>query len=70
MYKAIFDLDEIMVGDQVKFTDMMATEDASKTIAEVIEIRHILGEQTYVIETGMGERKVVNASQIRKIKSI
>jgi hypothetical protein len=36
--------------------------------AEVIDTRRILGEQTYLIQTEMGDQKLVGANQIRQVE--
>ncbi len=65
----IANLEEIIVGDQVYFFDKMFSGETRKISAKVIEIRHILGKQTYVIETEQDKREVVGASQVSKIES-
>jgi hypothetical protein len=69
MNETIGKIEEILVGDRVFLVDKTLSGEARKISAEVIEIRHILGKQTYVIETEKGNRKVVGASQIRRIES-
>lgn len=64
----ITNLEEIVAGDQIVFVDRTLAGEPREISAEVIEVRHILGKQTYVIETEQGKRKVVGASQISKIK--
>jgi hypothetical protein len=36
--------------------------------AEVIDTRRILGEQTYLIQTEMGDQKLVGANQISQME--
>jgi len=64
MNAMIANREEIAVGDQVWVIDPMFVQSNGIISAEVIEIRRVLGEQTYFIETHMGERKLVGANQI------
>lgn len=57
---------EFLVGDEVIFTEKRAGGESRDVMAKVVEIRIILGKQTYVIETEQGKRKVVGESQIFK----
>jgi hypothetical protein len=68
MNEIIGSMEEILVGDNVYLVDKTFSGENRKISAEVIEIRHILGKQTYVVETEQGKRKVVSASQINKIE--
>ena len=63
-------MEEIVVGDRIVLMESAFSGEPREISAEVIEIRHILGKQTYVIETEKGKRKVVGASQISKIESL
>ncbi len=56
-----------VVGERVTLTDKTMAGDARKISAEVIEVREILGMQTFVVETETGKRKVVNANQLSKL---
>ena len=58
----------IAVGDQVWIIDPMFVQSNGIISADVIEIRRVLGEQTYLIETHMGERKLVGANQISLVE--
>jgi hypothetical protein len=57
----------IMVGEEVLVTEKKMTGETREIAAKVVEIRTILGKQTYVIETEHGKRKVVGESQILKV---
>lgn len=59
--------EEISVGDRVWVIDPMFVQSNGIISAEVIEIRRVLGEQTYRIETQMGERKLVGPNQISQV---
>jgi hypothetical protein len=59
---------EIAVGDRVWVIDPMVVQSDGIISAEVIEIRRVLGEQTYLIETQMGERKLVGLNQISQVE--
>jgi hypothetical protein len=58
----------IAVGDQVRVIDPMFVQSNGIISAEVIEIRRVLGEQTYLVETHMGSRKLLGASQISQME--
>lgn len=58
----------IAVGDRVWVIDPMFVQSNGITPAEVLEIRRVLGEQTYLIETHMGERKLIGANQISQVE--
>ena len=58
----------IAVGDQVWVIDPMFVQSNGIISAEVIEMRRILGEQTYLIETPIGERKLISANQISQVE--
>ena len=66
MSKLIDKRDEIGVGDQLLIIDHSLGE-SREHLAEVIEIRRILGKPTYLVETGSGDRKLVGGHHIRKI---
>ena len=66
MSKLIDKMVEIGVGDQLLIMDHSLGE-SREHMAEVIEIRRILGKPTYLVETGSGDRKLVGGHQIRKI---
>jgi hypothetical protein len=67
MNEIIGSLEEITVGDRVILADRSQFGGTREISADVIEIRYILGKQTYVVETENGKRKMVSASQISKI---
>ena len=58
--------EEIRAGDQLLIVDHSLGE-SREHLAEVIEIRRILGKPTYLVETGSGDRKLVGGHQIRRI---
>jgi hypothetical protein len=60
--------EEITVGDQVWVIDPMFVQSNGIIPAEVIEIRRVLGKQTYLIKTYMDERKLVGANQISQVE--
>jgi hypothetical protein len=60
--------EEITVGDQVWVIDPMFVQSNGIISAEVIEIRRVLGKQAYLIETHMGERKLMGANQVSKVE--
>jgi hypothetical protein len=64
MNETIGKLEEILVGDRVFLVDKAFSGDTRTIAAEVVEIRYILGKQTYVIETEKGNRKVVGSNQL------
>ena len=64
MNSMIANREEIAVGDRVWIIDSMFAGESGLISVEVIDTRRILGEQTYLIETHMGERKLVGANQI------
>jgi len=70
MNDIIGNMEEIVVGDRVVLMESAFSGETREISAGVIEIRHILGKQTYVIETEKGKRKVVGASQISKIETL
>ena len=68
MNSMIANTETIVVGDQVWIIDPMFVRSNGIISAEVIETRRILGEQTYLIETELGERKLVGANQISQVE--
>ncbi len=68
MNSMIANREEISTGDRVWVIDPMFVQSNGTISAEVIEIRRILGKQTYLIETEMGERKLVGANQIGQLE--
>jgi hypothetical protein len=59
---------EISVGDRVWVIDPILIRESGPIPAEVIEIRHVLGESAYFIETEVDERKLVSANQISQVE--
>jgi hypothetical protein len=59
---------KIAVGDQVLVIDPVLTRESGAISADVLEIRRVLGEEAYLIETEMRERKLVGANQIRQVE--
>jgi hypothetical protein len=68
MNAMIANREAIAVGDQVWAIDPMFVQSNGIILAQVIEIRRVLGEQTYLIETHMGERKLMGANQVSKVE--
>ena len=68
MNSMIANREEIAVGDLVLVTDTILAEENGMIPAEVIEIRRILGEQTYLIECETGDRKLVSGIQISQVE--
>jgi hypothetical protein len=60
--------EEISVGDRVWVIDPMFVQSYGTITAKVIEIRRVLGEEAYLIETEMRERKLVGANQISQVE--
>lgn len=58
---------KIVVGDQIMLLEKRVSGDDQMVLARVLEIRFILGKETYVIETESGKRKVVGASQVSQV---
>lgn len=56
----------IAVGDQVILTERGISNEEHLLTVKVIEVRWIMGKQTFVIETEDGKRKVVGSRQIAK----
>lgn len=68
MNSMIANREEISAGDRVWVVDPMFVQSNGRISAEVIEIRRILGKQTYLIETEMGERKLVGVNQMAQME--
>ena len=68
MNEMIANRDAIAVGDRVWVIDPMFVQSKGIISVEVLEIRRVLGEQTYLIETHMGERKLMGANQISQME--
>ena len=68
MNSMIANREEIAVGDQVWIIDPMFVQSSGIISAEVIEMRRVLGKQTYLIETSLGERKLMSANQISQVE--
>ena len=68
MNEMIANRDAIAVGDRVWVIDPMFVQSKEIISVEVLEIRRVLGEQTYHIETHMGERKLMGANQISQME--
>ena len=68
MNATIANREEIAVGDQVWMIDPMFAREDGPISAEVLETRQVLGAQTYLIETAIGDRKLVGANQISQVE--
>ncbi len=68
MNAMIANREEISVGDRVQVIDPMFVQSNGVILAEVIEIRRVLGEQTYLIEAQTGERRLVGTNQISQVE--
>ena len=68
MNEMIANRDAIAVGDRVWVIDPMFVQSKEIISVEVLEIRRVLGAQTYLIETHMGERKLMGANQISQME--
>jgi hypothetical protein len=68
MNAMIANREEIAVGDRVWIIDSMFAGERDVISAEVIGIRRILGEQTYLIQTELGDQKLVGANQIGQVE--
>ena len=68
MNAMIANREAIAVGDRVWVIDPMFVQSKGIISAEVLDIRRVLGEQTYLIETHMGERKLMSANQISQVE--
>ena len=68
MNEMIANRDAIAVGDRVWVIDPMFVQSKGIISVEVLEIRRVLGAQTYLIETHMGERKLMGANQISQME--
>ena len=60
--------EEIAVGDQVWVIDSIFAQGNGTILAEVVEIRRVLGKLTYLIETEKGDRKLLGANQISQVE--
>jgi hypothetical protein len=56
------------IGDQVALVEKKSFGGEGVVPATILEIRYILGKQTYVIETTGGKRRVVGASQVTRLE--
>lgn len=68
MNSVIATREEISAGDRVWVIDPMFVQSNGTVLAEVIEIRRVLGERAYLIETEIGERRLVSANQISQVE--
>lgn len=68
MDEMIANREEIAVGDRVWVSDSIFDGERGVISAEVIDTRRILGEQTYLIETEIGDQKLVGANQISQVE--
>ena len=68
MNAMIANKEEIAVGDRVWVIDPIWVQSNGIISAKVIEMRRVLGEQTYLIETSLGERKLMSANQISQVE--
>lgn len=66
-------MDEIInieIGDQVTLVEQRGFSSQSQLVyATVVDVRMIMGKQTYVIEMEGGKRKVVGPNQIRRTEA-
>jgi hypothetical protein len=69
MNSMIANREEIAVGDRVWVIDPILTRESGATSAEVLEIRRLLGGQTYLIEIEMREHRLVVANQISQVET-
>lgn len=60
---------EIMVGDQVLLQQDSFSSKGQTISARVIDVRKVLGLQSYVVEMEGGKLKVVGANQISRVKT-
>jgi hypothetical protein len=56
----------IAVGDQVILTERSISNEEHLLTVKVIDVRWIMGKQTFVVETTDGKRKVVGPRQISR----
>ena len=68
MNAMIANREALAVGDRVWVIDPMCVQTNGMISAAVIEMRRVLGEQTYLIETSLGERKLMSAIQISQVE--
>lgn len=59
---------EISVGDRVWVIDPLLIRENGTIPAEVIEIRRVLGERVYLIQTKVDERRLVSVNQISQVE--
>ena len=59
---------EISVGDRVWVIDPLFIRENGTIPAEVIEIRRVLGERVYLIQTKVDERRLVSVNQISQVE--
>lgn len=60
----------IDIGDQVTLVEQRGFSGQSELVyATVVDVRVIMGKQTYVIEIEGGKRKVVGPNQIRRTEA-
>jgi len=57
---------EVQVGDDVLLQDKSMRGESRMISAKFVEVRTIMGMQTYVVETEHGKRKVVSPNQVQK----
>jgi hypothetical protein len=69
MNSMIANREEFAGGDRVLVFDKLVAGENGVICAEVIEIRRILGELTYLIETEDGDRKLVGAKQVSQVEN-
>lgn len=60
--------EEISVGDRVIVDDRLLPKESCKVLAKVVEIRIILEERIFVVETENGKRMMEMASWISKVE--
>jgi hypothetical protein len=68
MNSMIANREEFAVGDRVWIIDSMFAGEREVISAKVLDSRRILGEQTYLVETETGDRKLVRANQIGQVE--
>lgn len=56
----------IAIGDEVILTERSISNDEHLLTVKVIDVRWIMGKQTFVVETSDGKRKVVGPRQLAK----
>jgi hypothetical protein len=60
-------LNAIAVGDHVVFIDKAFSNEIRTATVKIIDVRRILGQLSYVIETNEGKRKVIGPGQIVEV---